>query len=405
MSAPLPLQEGEHVDLGLRKHWLVLVARVALIVVAWLVPFLIYAYFDTQGLVPPGLRSTHIFSFAGSWWTLAVWLALAIVWTNYYLDLWIVTNRRVINVEQRGLFDRDVAAWSIEHIQEATVRQRNFLQIFFNYGTLEIHTAESADSRAIAYGIPNPDKVREKIMEGSSRIGLLEKTAKGQEQLLHTISHEVKSYLSKDAAALATIAEGTLGDIPESVRSLAESALLETRKGVSAVMDILKDTDAGRGTMRLSEQTFDLRGVLESLVAEFKPEAEKKGLVFEAALTTDPCPVCGDEIKLRDFVFRNLVDNAIRYTPKGFIRVELTRINDAVICTVTDTGVGISPETMAQLFTPGGKGAESESINPESTGFGLSSAKEVLEKLGGTIIARSDGTGKGSSFVVGLPAA
>jgi signal transduction histidine kinase len=114
--------------------------------------------------------------------------------------------------------------------------------------------------------------------------------------------------------------------------------------------------------------------------------------------------VNGDEEKLKQLVFRNLVDNALRYTPGGTIRIETARVRDRIRISVADTGVGISKEDMARLFTPGGKGAESSAINPESTGYGLASAKEVVEAHGGRIWAESAGKGAGSEFIVELPA-
>ena len=405
MSSPVQLQDGEHIVLLIRKHWLVLLSHIAGSVIAWVLPFIVYAYCLQTGFIPPGLRATHIFVFGAAWWTLVVWLALSIIVTNHYLDLWIVTNRRVINIVQNGLFDRVVSAWGIERVQEATVHMRTFIQTFFNYGTLEILTAGPEGGHTKVSGIPNPAKVSEIIMQSGSRIAELEKANQGQEELLHTISHEVKGYLTKDVAALATIAEGDAGDVSPSVRSIAERALGETRKGVSAVMDLLQDTDTARGTMRLSETTFDMRPVLQSLLSEYEAAVQKKGLALDAHLTTDACMVRGDQIKLRDLVFRNILENAMHYTPSGSIRVELAKMNGIIICTVTDTGVGITPEDMPRLFSPGGHGKESKRVNPDSTGFGLFSAKQMIEAQGGKIMVRSDGKGKGSSFIIGLPEA
>ncbi len=109
------------------------------------------------------------------------------------------------------------------------------------------------------------------------------------------------------------------------------------------------------------------------------------------------------EVKLRELVFRNLLDNAIRYTPHGTITVSLTRVGRSLRFTLQDTGVGISPADRQKLFTEGGRGAESRTINPDSTGYGLAAAKSVVESAGGKIGAESDGRGRGSRFIVELP--
>ncbi len=404
MKDALQLQSGEQIILTFRKHWFVLFLRLLAVFVLGVAPFLIYAPFHFADSIS-GLRAAHVFQFAGFWWLLITWWSLSVVCTQYYLEMWVVTNRRVVSMEQVGLFDREVTAWGIERILEATVHIGNIVQTFLNYGTLEIHTAGTNDAHEKVYGVPDPSHVREVIIAQASRVGTLEEANRNQEQLLHTISHEVKSYLAKDAASLATIAEGDIGVDPLKVQDFAKSALTETRKGVSAVMEMLQGSDAKTGAMTISNSAFDLRPIVEQITADFKPLAEKKGLTVSVFSPQGYYMVRGDEMKLRDLVLRNLIDNAIRYTSHGEIGISLTKKSDAAVFSVTDSGVGISQDDMAKLFMPGGSGRNSRQINPESTGFGLASAKQLLDILGGTIIAESPGEGQGSTFTVKLPLA
>ena len=113
--------------------------------------------------------------------------------------------------------------------------------------------------------------------------------------------------------------------------------------------------------------------------------------------------VTGDKEKLGDNVLRNLIDNAINYTPQGSVEVSLTKRDGKAIVAVKDTGVGISDEDKAHLFTEGGKGKDSNKINVHSTGYGLFIAKGIVEAHKGTIRAESEGPGNGSTFVVELP--
>ncbi len=83
--------------------------------------------------------------------------------------------------------------------------------------------------------------------------------------------------------------------------------------------------------------------------------------------------------------------------------MELTKSDNVIRFTIIDTGVGISPEDMPKLFTEGGHGTHSKEINPDSTGFGLSIAKQIVEAHSGTIRAESQGSGVGSTFIVELP--
>jgi signal transduction histidine kinase len=113
----------------------------------------------------------------------------------------------------------------------------------------------------------------------------------------------------------------------------------------------------------------------------------------------------GDAPQIKDHVLRNLIENAIYYTTTGSVTVHLSRKDKKLVCTVTDTGVGITPEDMKVLFTEGGHGKDSVRTNVHSTGYGLFIAKEVAEAMNGTIKVESAGEGKGSTFTLEFPAA
>jgi len=111
----------------------------------------------------------------------------------------------------------------------------------------------------------------------------------------------------------------------------------------------------------------------------------------------------GDKAELGDHVLRNVIDNSISYTPTGAIDVSLKKAAGKIVVAVRDTGVGITEEDKQRLFTEGGHGKDSQTINVHSTGYGLYIAKNIVEAHGGTIRAESAGAGKGSTFIIELP--
>jgi len=379
--------------------------RISGVLLGGMLPYIGYAYLLYLGEVPPGVREAHLFQFAGFFWLLIIWWMLSSIWTKYYLEMWLVTNRRFISMEQPDYFDREVVEWNIERIVEVIVEKENIMQNFLDYGTLEIHTPGTDDKYERITGIPEPELMRETIMLAASRIAPLEEANKHQEELIHTISHEVKGYLSKDAASFATIAEGDAGPVVPQVSDFAKLALNETRKGVSAVMAILKGTDAKTGKISVGGSLFDACACVKTLCDELRPSAEKKGLQLMLSAPQSTCLVRGDEKQIEDLVFRNVIENAIHYTLHGSIQIVLALSPNMVICTVMDTGIGITESDMQKLFTEGGHGEHSKDINPDSTGYGLSAARTAVEAHGGSIHAMSDGAGKGSSFVITLPLA
>ena len=230
----------------------------------------------------------------------------------------------------------------------------------------------------------------------------LEIANREQESLLHFISHEVKGYFTKSEAAFASITEGDYGHIPEKLKTMSWAALSEVRKGVATVMDILEAANFKKGTVAYAKKKFDLRAAIRDVVSQLEPAATEKGLTIELSIGEGEFLFEGDEDKLKRHVLRNLIDNAIKYTPRGVVKVVLTD-GSVIRFIVEDNGIGITPEDMKNLFTEGGHGKESIKTNVHSTGYGLYIAKKIVEAHGGKIWAKSDGQDKGARFVVELP--
>src|SRR3989344_1276035 len=204
----------------------------------------------------------------------------------------------------------------------------------------------------------------------------LEVVNKQQEGLLHFISHEVKGYLTKNEAGFAAITEGDYGAVSEPLKTMAASALVDTRRGVETVMDILDASNLKKGTVAYDKKSFDFSSAVRDTVNALKSMAQEKGISLEYTDgTAGASTIVGDENKLRRHVIRNLIDNSIRYTPSGNVSVALAKSGSVLRMTITDTGVGISPEDMQKLFTEGGHGSDSIKVNVHSTGYGLYTPK------------------------------
>ena len=224
-----------------------------------------------------------------------------------------------------------------------------------------------------------------------------------QESLIHFITHEVKGYLTKSKAMFAAIVENDFPGTPENLHDLAIQALADVNKGVETVRDILDSSNLKKGTTEYTQKQFDMRAATEAAVKDFQKTAEEKGLTLACNIQDGDYTYTGDEEKIKRHVIRNLIDNSIKYTPKGNIEVSLQNTPDAIIFSVSDTGVGIDSVDMKHLFTEGGKGKDSVRVNVDSTGYGLFIAKVVVDGHRGTIEVASGGPGKGSTFTVKLP--
>lgn len=164
------LLPDEKIVLKLRKHWIILIRDTIGTVLLAFFPLILFAIM--QLVAPQFLYFENYFAFmafATSLWLLLIFLALAVIWTDYYLDLWIVTDKRIISVDQVSLFNRKVTTLSHERIQEIIVKEENFMQAFFKYGTLDIETASPTDGDATMEGIPRPEEVRKVILDQAGK--------------------------------------------------------------------------------------------------------------------------------------------------------------------------------------------------------------------------------------------
>ena len=398
---------NERVIAKLRKHWIILLRDTIGTVILGFLPFLLWFLIATYAAdVFPYLESVPAawLQIAAAVWILVIWLTLAVLWTNYYLDFWIVTSHRIINIEQLELFNRRVVVWNLDRVQDITTKVANALQTFLGYGTIEVYTAGNVLGVNME-GVPHPEKVRTLILDQIERVGTLEKINEKQDDLLHFVSHEVKAHLTKNKAAFASILEGDYGAIPGKLAKMADTALTETEKGVKTVMSVLDNSDTKTGTMIFEKKPFDVKASVLEVAKGFADSAKEKGVALDIRLGVDTFVALGDKAKFEEHVIRNLLDNAVRYTPHGGIRVELSRTRNRIRLSVADSGVGITPEDMQKLFTKSGKGRDSSMINKESTGYGLYIAKSVVEALGGSMWAESAGQGQGTRFFVELPVA
>ena len=160
----LPNQRpDEHVILFLRRHWFALLAIVSAFVLLVGVPLAVgWYFFDTvEGW------ATHpvigpLLVILGSIYFLSIWLFAFLEFTDYYLDTWIITNERIINIEQEGLFNRTASELDLAAVQDTTAEIRGILQTLFTYGQVYVQTA-GEKGRFHFKNIDNPEHVKELI--------------------------------------------------------------------------------------------------------------------------------------------------------------------------------------------------------------------------------------------------
>lgn len=160
----LPNQRpDEHVILFLRRQWFALLAIVAAFVLLVGVPLSAGWYFldVVEGwLAHPVIGPLLVI--LGSIYFLSIWLFAFLEFTDYYLDTWIITNERIINIEQEGLFNRTASELDLAAVQDTTAEIRGILQTLFTYGQVYVQTA-GEKGRFHFKNIDNPEHVKELV--------------------------------------------------------------------------------------------------------------------------------------------------------------------------------------------------------------------------------------------------
>jgi uncharacterized membrane protein YdbT with pleckstrin-like domain len=156
------LEKGETILLKVRKHWIVLLTEAAFLIVVLTLPLIVYGvlqFANIQSSIDIGGSMNALFVFLASLWLLYVWVAFFIIWTDYYLDVLIVTDKHIIDIEQRGLFNRELSTFRLDRVQDVTVEMRGIIQTVFNYGTVHVQTA-GENREFTMVGVPNPFDIK-----------------------------------------------------------------------------------------------------------------------------------------------------------------------------------------------------------------------------------------------------
>jgi uncharacterized membrane protein YdbT with pleckstrin-like domain len=168
LTEKIQLENDEVILAQVRKHWfLVFLQMFGVAIGAVLPPVFLFAIEATPvasilNVSEYGAEMSALYS----GWLVFIWMTLFGVWTNYYLDVWTVTNKRLITVDQRGLFHRDTGSFRLERLQDVNVNIRGILATFLKYGDLEAETA-SGDKNFVARGIPDPQELKALILKAS----------------------------------------------------------------------------------------------------------------------------------------------------------------------------------------------------------------------------------------------
>lgn len=204
------------------------------------------------------------------------------------------------------------------------------------------------------------------------------------EQMLftNTIAHELRAPLTAIRGYVSFLLESK--DISEQNFSYAKNINTSSERLLALINDFLEVARIQSGKLQISHSEVDITKTIQSVIDEFTPVAESKGLKLISSVAKKQIFAHTDEMRLQQ-VLTNIVSNSVKYTDHGTVTIALEQTKLKTIIRVKDTGKGISAEDQKKLFTPFTRVGTAEKSGTTGTGLGMWITKELVGLLGGSV--------------------
>jgi signal transduction histidine kinase len=229
----------------------------------------------------------------------------------------------------------------------------------------------------------------------------IEIASKHKSEFLANMSHELRTPLNAILGYTELILDNIYGDVPEKIQEVLERLVKNGRHLLGLINDVLDISKIEAGQLTLSLNDYSMGEVVQTVSTSLEALAAEKNLELNVKVPTDLTIDKGDEQRIAQ-VFLNLLGNAIKFTEKGEVRVEVVVSNESFLVSVSDTGPGLSEADQKKIFEEFRQADGSSTREKGGTGLGLAIAKRIVEMHGGRIWVEST-LGKGSTFWFTLP--
>jgi len=231
----------------------------------------------------------------------------------------------------------------------------------------------------------------------------LERIDKAKSEFLSIASHQLRTPLTAIKGYISMILEGTYGKLLEKQARPLKNVYQSNERLIKLINDLLNLARLDAGKIEFSPELNSLEEIVSDTVEELRINAEKKDLDMRMVKPSEPLPkIMVDQDKLRQVIL-NIIDNAIKYTNKGGITIELKKLDGEEEIKVSDTGEGMTKKEIESLFQMFSRATAGTQLHTEGAGIGLYVARQFIEMHGGKIWVESPGKSKGSTFYIRLP--
>ncbi|EKD87953.1 MAG: integral membrane sensor signal transduction histidine kinase, partial [uncultured bacterium] len=243
------------------------------------------------------------------------------------------------------------------------------------------------------------DEVDQLALSFNQMADKLEKTESVRRQLIGDVTHELRTPLSAIKGYMEGLIDGVISATPDTFNQVyAEADRLQR-----LVNDLQELSRVEAGAYQLKIEPVVTTTLIETVVNHFNRQFDEKGIILKKSIEPNLPNVAVDKDRIVQ-VLTNLIGNALQYTPTGGeVMVAVSSIKEEVVFTVTDTGIGISPDHLPMIFNRFYRTDKSRTRASGGSGIGLTIAQALVKSHNGRIWVESAGEGKGSSIHFTIP--
>ncbi|MES2059595.1 MAG: HAMP domain-containing sensor histidine kinase [Patescibacteria group bacterium] len=245
-------------------------------------------------------------------------------------------------------------------------------------------------------------RLQERVVALELENNELKRASKSANELVSIATHQLRSPLTSMRGYTSCVLEGDYGEVPAKMKEPLNIILRSTETLGKTVNDFLDVSKIEQGEMRYNLKDFSLVDLAKEVAEEMRLGISQDGIELRINIPDGNFKVHSDKSKLKH-VLINLIDNAHKYVKSGWIEVSLEEKPDnKILFSVKDSGIGIEPENIPNLFKKFSREADASKLNSRGSGLGLYIARKIVEARHGRIWAESKGKGEGTQFYVEL---
>lgn len=257
--------------------------------------------------------------------------------------------------------------------------------------------------RSVASEIQKRKKIQDTAQEILAANKTLSQLDKAKSDFIAAASHQLRSPLSVVKGISSMLLDGSYGKVTGQIKSALEKVFISNERLIGLIESLLDISHLEEGRVDFSFVKIDLNLIAKKAADGLTLQAKNKKLYLKfKPWKRSQLLVWADESKITEAV-SNLVDNALKYTRKGGVTVELKKSGSLARVSVRDTGIGLRKEEIGNLFQKFVRTGRGNKLSPVGTGLGLYVVHKMIEAHKGKIYAQSLGEGRGSTFTIELP--